>query len=393
MAKAIAICTCERCGKTFEKHAVKYNSKEADSWESWAADHYTVCPECEEAEYQAKIAEQKAQDEKDGLPELIGTVKQVNWAVEIRHVLLTQIDHEMDRARKDMENPEDEQCKKEYSDMIEQYEITSAYIMSQTSASWWINHRNYSGHFLLRYCHDEAVEAAKLAETEDEADDDTEIVPEDATEGTVEIVVAEDRVEAYYPKDQSFITIVKEAGYRWNGKCWSKRITELTGDAVNRAAELANSLLRSGFSVRCKDEQVRQMAVDGSFEPEQKNWIIKVVVDGHTDTWLGITLPRKYDDRQNLYDKARSIKGSRYHKDPGCGGNVIVPISQYAQLLDFADLYGYKISSSAQAEIDRYTSKSTVRAAEPQKKQETASDKLSKILQSDDTVLSDLEDD
>lgn len=46
MAIARAICTCEVCGNEFEKTAKKYNRREADSWEKWAATNYTLCPSC-----------------------------------------------------------------------------------------------------------------------------------------------------------------------------------------------------------------------------------------------------------------------------------------------------------------------------------------------------------
>ena len=46
MAKAIAVCVCEKCGQTFEKKVVKRNRAEADKWEEWASEHITLCPEC-----------------------------------------------------------------------------------------------------------------------------------------------------------------------------------------------------------------------------------------------------------------------------------------------------------------------------------------------------------
>ena len=53
MAKGIAECTCERCGKAFTMiKRTCYNSADAASWREWAQDHYTVCPDC--------YAEQKA---------------------------------------------------------------------------------------------------------------------------------------------------------------------------------------------------------------------------------------------------------------------------------------------------------------------------------------------
>jgi hypothetical protein len=46
MAKATAVCTCRECGKEFEKTKTCYNRRDADSWETWAASHYDLCPTC-----------------------------------------------------------------------------------------------------------------------------------------------------------------------------------------------------------------------------------------------------------------------------------------------------------------------------------------------------------
>lgn len=46
MAKGRAICTCNECGKKFEKERFCYNRSDADSWERWAIENYTLCPTC-----------------------------------------------------------------------------------------------------------------------------------------------------------------------------------------------------------------------------------------------------------------------------------------------------------------------------------------------------------
>lgn len=54
MAKGTATCKCEKCGKTFQKSKVCFNRREADSWEEWAEEYYTICPDC----YAAQKAEE-----------------------------------------------------------------------------------------------------------------------------------------------------------------------------------------------------------------------------------------------------------------------------------------------------------------------------------------------
>lgn len=54
MAKAVAICKCAVCGKTFEKEAYKQNRRQANDWEKWAEENITVCPQCYAKEQREK---------------------------------------------------------------------------------------------------------------------------------------------------------------------------------------------------------------------------------------------------------------------------------------------------------------------------------------------------
>lgn len=57
MARATAICTCAKCGASFEKTTIKHNRREANSWENWAEDHFKLCPDCDR---QARWEREKA---------------------------------------------------------------------------------------------------------------------------------------------------------------------------------------------------------------------------------------------------------------------------------------------------------------------------------------------
>lgn len=80
MAKAIAKCTCERCGNAFEMIAFKRNRKEADNYEEWASKNCTVCPDC----YKAEMAAERAKKDAQYAPITEGSEKQIAWAVKIR---------------------------------------------------------------------------------------------------------------------------------------------------------------------------------------------------------------------------------------------------------------------------------------------------------------------
>lgn len=58
MAKATATCTCATCGRTFTVTALKANRRDANSWESWAADHYDECNDCRDKRVAAERAEE-----------------------------------------------------------------------------------------------------------------------------------------------------------------------------------------------------------------------------------------------------------------------------------------------------------------------------------------------
>lgn len=62
MARAIAKCECGKCGKEFEK--IKRDCKnrsDADSWEGWASNYYTLCDDCSREQYR-QVQEEKAKN-------------------------------------------------------------------------------------------------------------------------------------------------------------------------------------------------------------------------------------------------------------------------------------------------------------------------------------------
>lgn len=91
MARVKITLTCADCGSTFEHIHYCRNSREAASYEAWAAENITVCPDCLRKAKQEKELQQ-INDEAAALelPELTGTEKQVAWAKKIRHDLLAE---------------------------------------------------------------------------------------------------------------------------------------------------------------------------------------------------------------------------------------------------------------------------------------------------------------
>ena len=161
-------------------------------------------------------------------------------------------------------------------------------------------------------------------------------------------------------------------------------ITSTSGSAVDRAAELANALLRAGFAVRCSDAEVRGKAVNAAFEPRCDRWVM-LCVSGEYAGWLCIKYPRGADE---LYHAARAIKGAKYSH-----GSIYVPLTNHNLVDDFSNLYDFKYSEGAKKAISQFEAQrqAAVTAAEPTVPDHQ--DKLAEILQSSDDIIPDLSDD
>lgn len=129
MAKATAICTCEKCGNTFKREKICYNRAEANSFEVWAVANCTECPDCYKERKQAeRETENKAVEEKASelsLPELSGSPKQIAWASTIRAKIIVALN----------EQKADEAHQEALKDFI------AWVISSYTDARYWIDHR------------------------------------------------------------------------------------------------------------------------------------------------------------------------------------------------------------------------------------------------------------
>jgi hypothetical protein len=195
------------------------------------------------------------------------------------------------------------------------------------------------------------------------------------------------RVAASFEYNQDFIEIVKSLGYEWKGRStgWVKKITSMTGSSEDRAAELANRLLTSGFPVEIENPEIRRKAVEGDFVPEHTRWILKIV-GGKYEGWFSL---RWFERNEKLYRMARSLPSSRWS-----GGSVIVRSEFYAELEDFAQIFEFKFAPEAQKMLDEIREKmetiQKVKVVKVEKPKHRNS--VSDILDSDSEVLDDLKD-
>lgn len=375
MAKGTATCTCATCGKEFLVQKICANRSDANSWEAWAEAHYDECNDCRrkriDAEHEEENREAAELAAAMNLPELHGSPNQVAWATTIRQTFIGNAADEEVRmyesisrteariAGKGPDNTED-WLKDRLEEKREQLMVLQEMrqnILKQTGASFWIDHRTYSVSALMHaYILD--VEEGRIQreviggstdatpeEVKKSAAEEMTVAPENHTHpGAAEIIVTEKMVSASYRKDDDFRSIVKSLGYSWDASAsrWSKKITVTTGTAKERAAELGNKLLNSGFAVTIADEEIRNAAVNGDYEPQTYRWITRVGSGKHEGK-LYISWGR--DDA--IYRAAKKLHGAVYSSP----GFVIAP-KEYAIVEDFAHIYGFKFSPGAMEAIE-----------------------------------------
>jgi len=267
------------------------------------------------------------------LPALDGTEKQVAWAERIRQEILLRAEGFLhgnitDEQRADLMTG---------LDHLQQIE----------SASWWIDRRDMS----LRMLETLLLNTAKQQKDKppqvltDAVKIEATVRPENTvTETVAEIRALEKSMEIYFPeKRDDFREIVKEKlSMDWTGLCWRRKIAKHNGTPADRASEAGHRLLAAGFPVRIFDDETRQKAIDGTYEPEHTRWIMCRTTGGYAGH-----LVVRWSKKEDFYRAAKGINGSRYDKP-----DVVVPPEHFAEVLDFAQMYDFRISSGAQKAID-----------------------------------------
>lgn len=338
------------------------------------------CPECEAIKRKELIAEQEKQSIESCLPILTGSEKQIVWASEIRRKLLDDLESLRDSAK------DHAQSDAELQNAISLIDNVYSYLTSQGKAHWWIDNRyNDISYFIVETKKrlDKSVDTCESISAEAEAT----VIPKDQKhEVIVEINVSETGVEIRAEKDDTLRSVVKEFGYRWDGdkRCWAKTVDQFSGTVSDRAAEIGNKLLNEGFPVVIYDAEIRTKAISADFELECSRWI-KLRVSGKYEGYLSISWRGK---DQNLYDSARKIHGARWDNP-----NIVVPISNYQEVEDFADIMNFEISPGAAKAIAVYKASLNTGVTPKPPAQYDLPDKLGAILQSSDDILPSLKDD
>lgn len=380
-----------------------------------------LCPECykkkleeERQEENIKSAEKSAEME---LPELTGTEKQVAWANTLRLKVvegyekkIDEFDNKIEIAKEHLKklekqgNSSDKSLKDVklfiYNKVGERVytskeEISDAFdyaILKCTEAKFWIESRYFATYEILadfieeyrkRKIESDIPEDVKQEENDLKQNLTVASEIENLKSGIVEIEYKDSILYARYIKDDDFIKIVKGLNYKWEG-VWCKKITEYTGAAESRAAELGNILLSNGFKVQFPDSESKEMAISADFEPENDRWI-------KYNTELE-KLAIIWKSRSNtLYENAKKLPGAKWSN-----GSMKVNVEFYKEVEDFAEIMGFSISKKAREKIEEYKKKEsrfeTANVSIKSKEVLSDEERIEKSLKSDGTIIKDLMD-
>mgnify|MGYP006926213940 FL=1 len=305
-----------------------------------------ICPECwrkhieEERRRENEEAAKKAKEME--LPELSGTPKQVAWAITLRQKLVDVLDG--------LDEVKDEDIDRFLGVTREELKQIMHYILeTKTSAKYFIDNRyediefyvRTEKHAALKSDEEKAREKFEKEEIEREKAAATVYPENKETNAVAEINFNKDEVTVLFERNEKFRRLVRGLGYRWTGEVWRRKITYKTGSAEDRAAELGNKLLNAGFPIRIYDENVRQSAVSGKFEPEHKRWIGKLVDKNR--------FAFSWSDGKDWYRNVRSLPGSKWENP-----FVTVSVEHYREVQEFAELYDFKFTPSAIEMIERH---------------------------------------
>ena len=317
------------------------------------------------------------------LPELTGTEKQVQWANTLRQKLIEKFD---------IDEKYFEMLKSEYDLAFENLKfedvstILDYILLNKTDAKYYIDNRLDD---IDDYMKREMKEALKTEteiineKSELEVKTESTVKPENAiTDIPVEIILKEDKIQVKYEKNDDFRDLVKKLNYSWNG-VWERKINELTGNIEDRAAELGNKLLNAGFPIIILDNDIREKAVNGIYEPECNRWIA-LRTEGDYKGQLAIKWWGKND---KLYKTARSLPGAHWNN-----GSMVLKAWHYKEVQDFANVLGFKFTKAALQAIEEYKKQTeNVEIINPVKiENKEPKDGLAEILKSGSEILDDL---
>ena len=383
MAKATVTCTCCECGKSFTASKILASRDQANNWEEWAVSNIIECDECrakareeERAAANAKSAEAAKELE---LPELTGTEKQIAWANTIRVAYFNSYSKIIAKYA-ELESSKREQCKEELKSFSE---VGEHLFSTKTSASFWIENRDLTIRLVVHEHEKEFVKYKEKAEVQ-EVVADYAVKPENlTTDAVAEVKFSNSMLTvSFLSKNNALIKVCKDACMKWNSNSllWERKLSEITG-TIDRVVEIGHKLLKAGIPIAIADENVRNKAVKGEYADECLLWVMNGPDDKLRISW----------GDGDWYEKSKRISGAKWSSEKR---NMMVPVSSFKEIRDFAECNNFKVTTLAKEKMDEYeVGIERIKKVDVSEHVEVEKpDKLKEILNSSD-IPSDLLDD
>ena len=383
MAKGTAVCTCCECGKSFTASKILASRDQANNWEEWAKSNIIQCDDCREKEREeekaaanAKAAESAKEFE---LPELTGSDKQVAWANTIRVAYFNSYSKIVAKYS-ELLSSERQQCEVEFKSFLE---VAEHLFATKTSASFWIENRDLTIRLVVHEHEKEFVKYKEKAEVQ-EVVADYAVKPESTTADAIaEVKYSNNILSVSFPsKNNALIKECKSAKMNWNSKelIWERKLSEMTG-TTDRIIEIGHRLLKAGIPVAITNEEIREKAIKGEYKDECWSWVMNGPDDKLRISWGG----------GDWYEKSKRITGAKWSSEKR---NMMVPVSSFKEIRDFAECNNFKVTTLAKEKMDEYEEKlnKAKQVSVSEHLEQDKPSKLQEILNSSD-IPSDLLDD
>ena len=384
MAKATVTCTCCECGKSFTASKILASRDQAKNWEEWAKSNIIQCDDCREKEREeekaaanAKAAEAAKEFE---LPELSGSPRQIEWANTIR-VAYFKSYSKIVAKYSELLSSERQQCEVEFKSFSE---VGEHLFSTKASASFWIENRDLTIRLVVHEHEKEFVKYKEKAEVQ-EVVADYAVKPEITTADAIaEVKYSNNMLSVSFPsKDNTLIKVCKDAFMKWNSNSlvWERKLSEMTG-TTDRIIEIGHRLLKAGIPVAIADEEIRKKAVAGEYKEECLLWVMNGPDDKLRVSW----------GDGDWYEKSKRITGAKWSSEKR---NMMVPVSSFKEIRDFAECNNFKVTTLAKEKMDEYEVEiERIKKVDVSEHVEVEKpDKLKEILKSSDDIPSDLLDD
>ena len=207
--------------------------------------------------------------------------------------------------------------------------------------------------------------------------------------GAVELIMEPDGDELRqgqcllrYERNEAFSRLARDMKMSFDPTmgAYLRRIDEYAGPLPERCAEIGSRLLLAGFRILIMDEAVRTMICTGSFGWEYGRWILP----GESPARLRLVFPHD----QALFQRARTL-GAFW-----TGQQIEIGVWHAEDLMEFARLYEFRISSEARIQMDSwremYLQGKAVRPGKPPEDGWQRGDPVREILESDPPIPEDL---